>query len=156
AELTGVAEQAMRKTQQAEQDRDAKGKPYRDDPLFMYLWEAGYGTAAYRANNLVRYIDGMVANLVGYHKARPNFAVLNEIPLRLREHAERQAELAQKAQEELDALETAAIDAAGGQSIREAMQAAQARIDALDAQIVEAEDSRDEAAKALSELAEGR
>src|SRR5690606_23092213 len=56
----------------------------------------------------------------------------------------------------LDALETAAIDAAGGQSIREAMQAAQARIDALDAQIVEAEDSRDEAAKALSELAEGR
>src|SRR5690606_20692061 len=43
AELTGVAEQAMRKTQQAEQDRDAKGKPYRDDPLFMYLWEAGYG-----------------------------------------------------------------------------------------------------------------
>ena len=156
AELNSVADQAMRKTQQAEQDRDAKGKPYRDDPLFMYLWEAGYGTANYRANNLVRYFDGMVANLVGYHKARPNFAVLNEIPLRLREHAERQAELAQKAQEELDALETAAIDAAGGQSIREAMQAAQTRIDALDAEIVEAEDARDEAAKALSELAEGR
>ncbi|MFD2648395.1 hypothetical protein ACFSX5_11385 [Devosia albogilva] len=156
AELTSVADQAMRKTQQAEQDREAKGKPYRDDPLFMYLWEAGYGTPNYRAGNLVRYFDGMVANLVGYHKARPNFAVLNEIPLRLREHAERQAELAQKGQEELDQLETAAIDAAGGKAIREAMETSQARIDALDAQIVDAEDARDEAAKALSELAEGR
>jgi hypothetical protein len=156
AELASVADQAMRKTQQAEQDRDAKGKPYRDDPLFMYLWDAGYGTARYRANTLVRYLDGLVAGLVGFHKARPNFAILNDIPLRLREHAERQAELAQQAQSELDALETAAIDAAGGRTIREAMQAAQARIDALDAEIVEAEDHRDDATRAMSELAEGR
>ena len=135
-ELTEVAAQSMRKTEQAETDREQKGKPYRDDPLFMYLWEAGYGTASYRANNLVRYLDGLVANLIAFQKARPNFAMLNEIPLRLREHAERQIENAKAAEAELDALETAAIDGAGGRPIRDAMQVAQQKIDTLDAEIV--------------------
>ena len=55
--------------------------------------------------------------MVGYHKARPNFAMLNEIPLRLREHAERQEANAEAARRELAALENAAIDAAGGKPI---------------------------------------
>ena len=45
--LTELAEhrrRGMRKTEQAEADREQKGRPYRDDPLFMYLWERGYGT----------------------------------------------------------------------------------------------------------------
>ncbi|MDB5473570.1 MAG: hypothetical protein JWP99_873 [Devosia sp.] len=154
-ELAEIAAQSMRKTEQAEADQDAKGKPYRDDPLFMYLWKAGYGTASYRANNLVRYLDGLVASLVGFHKARPNFTMLNEIPLRLREHAERQIENAKAAEAELDAMEQEAIDTAGGKPIREAMEAAQARIDALDTQIVAAEDQRDEAAKALARFSQG-
>ncbi|WIJ24902.1 hypothetical protein [Devosia sp. RR2S18] len=154
-QLAEVAAQSMRKTEQAETDRDEKGRPYRDDGLFMYLWESGYGTANYRANNLVRYLDGLVANLVGFSKARPNFAMLNEIPLRLREHAERQIELARQAEQELDTLETAAIDASGGKPIREAMEQAQARIDALDAEIVAAEDRRDDAARHLATLSEG-
>ncbi|HEV7290734.1 MAG TPA: hypothetical protein VGN79_00310 [Devosia sp.] len=154
-QLAEVAAQSMRKTEQAENDRDEKGRPYRDDALFMYLWESGYGTSNYRANNLVRYLDGLVANLVGFSKARPNFAMLNEIPLRLREHAERQIELARQAEQELDTLETAAIDASGGKPIREAMEQAQARIDALDAEIVAAEDRRDDAARHLATLSEG-
>lgn len=154
-ELADVAAQSMRKTEQAEADREEKGKPYRDDPLFMYLWEAGYGTASYRANNLFRYLDSLVANLAGFQKARPNFAMLNEIPLRLREHAERQVESARQAEAEVNALGTAAIDAAGGKPIRAAMEASQARIDALDAQIVTTEDQRDEAAKALGLLSQG-
>ena len=155
SEVEAIAAQSMRKTEQAEADRETKGKPYRDDPLFMYLWEAGYGTASYRANNLIRYFDGMVARLVGFQKARPNFAMLNEIPLRLREHAERQIEIARAAQSELDALETTAIDAAGGKPIREAMVAAQAKIDALDAQIVATQDSREDATRKLSTLSQG-
>ncbi|UJW84829.1 hypothetical protein [Devosia sp. SL43] len=154
-ELADVAAQSMRKTEQAEADRDAKGKPYRDDPLFLYLWEAGYGTASYRANNLIRYLDGLVAGIVGFHKARPNFAMLNEIPLRLREHAERQIAIAKAAEAEVDALEAQAIDAAGGKPIRDAMSAAQQRIDALDAQMVAIEDKRDEATKTLSALSQG-
>lgn len=155
SELAAIAAQSMRKTEQAEADREEKGKPYRDDPLFMYLWEAGYGTASYRANNFTRYLDGLVANLVGFQKARPNFAMLNEIPLRLREHAERQIENAKAAEAELDALETAAIDNAGGKPMREAMEAAQQKIDALDAEIVATEDRRDDTAKTLTTLSQG-
>lgn len=155
SELAEVAAQSMRKTEQAEADRDEKGQPYRDDPLFMYLWEAGYGTSNYRANNLVRYLDGLVAGLIKFHKARPNFAMLNEIPLRLREHAERQIAIASVAETELDALETEAIDTAGGKPIREAMESAQQRIDALDAQIMAHEDQRDETAKTVAGLSQG-
>ncbi len=154
-ELAEIAAQSMRKTEQAEADQDAKGKPYRDDPLFMYLWESGYGTSSYRANNLVRYFDGLVARLVRFDKARPNFSMLNEIPLRLREHAERQIESAKAAEAEVDALEVQGIDNAGGKPIRQAMEAAQARIDAIDAEIMEIEDQRDEAAKTLVQLSQG-
>jgi len=154
-ELRQVASQAMKKTEQSEADRDEKGEPYRQDPLFSYLWERGYGTVNYRANNLVRYLDGLVAGLIGYAKARPNFAMLNEIPLRLREHAERQMANAEAAEAELETLETQAIDAAGGKPVREALEKAQQRIDAIDADIVAAEDRRDELAKSLSTLAEG-
>src|SRR5690606_16754243 len=82
ATLRHVAEESLRKTLQAETDREEKGRPYRDDPLFMYLWERRYGTGTYRANNLVTYLDGLVAGLVRYRDARPNFAMLNDIPLR--------------------------------------------------------------------------
>ena len=155
AELADVAAQSMRKTEQAEADQAAKGKPYRDDPLFMYLWESGYGTSSYRANNLVRYLDSLVAGVVGFDKARPNFTMLNEIPLRLREHAERQIEIAKAAEAEVDALEVQGIDNAGGKPIRDAMEQAQARIEALDREMVATEDQRDEATKALAELSQG-
>ncbi|MCW5721517.1 MAG: hypothetical protein KIS86_10270 [Devosia sp.] len=156
AELSEIAEQSLRKTELAETDREEKGKPYRDDPLFLYLWDAGYGTSGYRANNLVRYLDGLVAGLIGFHKARPNYAMLNEIPLRLREHAERQEENAQAAEAEVTALETAAVDAAGGKPLRADIAQIQSEIEAVDARIIACEDRRDEAARALQNLAEGR
>ncbi|PXA99868.1 hypothetical protein DMC47_01355, partial [Nostoc sp. 3335mG] len=153
--LAEVAEQSMEKTRLAEADREEKGRPYRDDPLFMYLWDAGYGTANYRANNLVRYFDGLVADLVGFAKARPNYAMLNEIPLRLREHAERQAEHARAAEAELTRLADAATDAAGGKPLRDAKARAEADVEAIDAAIVTAEDQRDAASERLGELTHG-
>lgn len=155
-ELDLVAEQSLRKTEQAETDREEKGRPYRDDPLFLYLWDAGYGTSRYKANNLVRLFDGMVANLVGYHKARPNYAMLNDIPLRLREHAEHQEARVQAAEAELAALEVAAVDTAGGKPMRDAIAVASSEIEKLDAEIIACEDQRDQAASALQALAEGR
>lgn len=156
AALSEIAEQSLRKTELAETDREQKGKPYRDDPLFIYLWDAGYGTSGYRANNLVRYLDGLVAGLIGFHKARPNYAMLNEIPLRLREHAERQEANAQAAEAELAALETAAVDAAGGKPLRAEIAIIQDEIEAVDKQILACEDQRDEAAQSLQGLADGR
>lgn len=153
--LDEVANQSMEKTRLAEQDREEKGKPYRDDPLFMYLWDSGYGTSAYKANNLVRYLDGLVAGLVGYLKARPNYAMLNDIPLRLGEHAERQEGNAQAAEAELEALANKEADAAGAKPLRDAKAKAEADLQAIDAAIVEAEDKRNEAGEVLRSLTSG-
>jgi hypothetical protein len=154
-ELAAIAAESVRKTTQAETDRDEKGKPYRDDPLFMYLWEGGYGTKTYRANNLVAWLDGHVARLVGFPEARPNFAMLNEIPMRLREHADRQQQNAKDATDAVAQLESEAIDAAGGKAAREALEKLSADVAALDDRIVALQDQRDDALKAQRELAQG-
>ena len=118
---------AMRKTEQAEADREEKGKPYRDDPLFMYLWERGYGTTNYRANNLVRYLDGLVARLVGFPQgaAQLRHAQRNSAAA-ARARRAAAARLPTRREAEVGALEDAAIDAAGGKPMREALDAAQA------------------------------
>ena len=82
--------------------------------------------------------------------------MLNEIPLRLREHADRQMEAAEAAEAELDALEAKAIDAAGGKTYRQTLSAAQQKIAALDTDIVALEDERDEKAVTYRHMAEGR
>ena len=154
-QLADIAAESLRKTTQAEADREQKGRPYRDDPLFMYLWNTGYGTRTYRAKNLVAWLDGIIANMIGFPEARPNFAMLNEIPLRLREHAERQHQNAQSASDELTALESEAIDRAGGKAAREAMDKVTADIAALDERVVQLQDQRDDALKGQRELAQG-
>ena len=153
--LAVVAAESLGKTEQAEADRETKGRPYRDDPLFMYLWERGYGTKNYRENNLVSYLDSLVARMVGFVEARANFAMLNEIPLRLREHAEHQQQLATAAAAALTELQKAALDAAGGKPVREALEAAEARIAAIDEETVKLEDRRDEQARQQRDLAQG-
>ncbi|RUT28768.1 hypothetical protein EMQ25_15365 [Arsenicitalea aurantiaca] len=154
-ELARIAAESFRKTETAEADREEKGRPYREDPLFIYLWERGYGTSAYKAGNLTRLLDGWVARLVRFERARPNYAMLNEIPLRLREHAERQQQRAEEAREACAALEAAAIDRAGGAPIRKAMAEAGAEITRIDAALIEREDERDAAAETHAELAKG-
>jgi hypothetical protein len=53
--------------------------------------------AEYRAKGLVRYLDRKVARLIEFDGASRNYAVLVELPVRLREHAERlRAELASR------------------------------------------------------------
>lgn len=155
-QLQAVAQRSLEKAQQAEADREEKGRPYREDPLFMYLWENGYGTRNYRASNLTRWLDGAVARLVGFAKARPNFALLNEIPLRLREHADRQVEAARQADDALDMLETRAIDAAGGAQTRNAISQAQEKVDKIDAEMLALEDERDKKAIDYRHKVEGR
>ncbi len=153
--LQAIAEESIKKTEQAEADQEKKGRPYRDDPLFMYLWEAGYGTQNYRANNLIRWLDGMVARFIRYREARPNFAMLNEIPLRLREHAEAQMARAKQAEDALDRMEQAAIEKAGGKPLADAIEKARQRLEELDRKMLEAENLRDQQAEKMRELAQG-
>src|SRR5262249_53558262 len=70
-----------------ETKRAQKQKPYEDDPLFMYLWNKKFGQSEDQSFYIVRYFDRMVATLTGYLGARANYAMLLEIPMRLREHA---------------------------------------------------------------------
>ncbi len=97
-----IAQAAEEKAKLAESDLDKKGEPYRDDALFMYLWKRGYGTSRYAAGGLTKYLDGKIAHLIGFEAARRGFHMLNEIPKRLREHAE---DVEQGAQAELEALQ---------------------------------------------------
>jgi len=154
-EAKSIAEHALKKTEVAEADREEKGKPYRDDPLFMYLWETGFGTNSYSANNLVRYFDKMVANMIRYHDAKPNFAILNEIPLRLREHAERLLEDADAEHAKLKKIEDKAFDAAGGKSFRLNSEKAEKEITTIDQAQVRLEDERDDLARKHLKLSDG-
>ncbi len=84
-----TARAAHEKAAQAEADREEKRRPYEADPLFMYLWRRRYGTRDYAASPLVRFFDRKVAHHIGYEAARVNYALLLELPERLREHAAR-------------------------------------------------------------------
>lgn len=126
------AGEAERKAGQAEADREVKRKPYEADPLFMYLWSRGYGTSAYRASGLTRWLDGKVAALVGYEAARPNYFMLNEIPVRLREHAARLAAEIDSASERLATVGRIALEKAGIGQLESALKTVEADIAASD------------------------
>lgn len=140
----------------AEKDREEKGAPYRTDPLFMYLFERGYNTNAYKANNITRMLDGWVARMVRYHDAKPNFVILNEIPMRLREHADYlQGEIDDERQK-LDRLEDAAFDKHGGKAARETADRSEEIIAAIDGRLIELEDQRDELVHRQRKFSEGK
>jgi hypothetical protein len=105
----------------------------------MYLWKRGYGTAGYAANPLARFFDKHVAKLCHYQDARPNYAMLLEIPARLREHATQRRAAADREFEALTAIERATAEADGIPALRQAVEAAERTIDAIDDRIQEAE-----------------
>ncbi len=107
ASLASMLEQAVAKAEQVARDETQKGLPYREDPLFMYLWRRQYGTPRYQATGIVRMVDAWVADLVRYTDVRANYAMLTEIPVRLRAHAEDLRQQTEAAKAQLDELEAA-------------------------------------------------
>jgi hypothetical protein len=112
-----IAENADRKASRAEADLAAKGKPYEDDPLFMYLWRKKHGQAEDTSSHFVRFFDRKVARLVGYSDARASYAMLKEIPLRLREHAKNKQADVETATGHAAEIERQALVADGVESI---------------------------------------
>ncbi len=147
-----VFEAADAKADRAEADRAAKGKPYEDDPLFMYLWSRGFGTSQYRSGFFVRFFDEKIARLIGFQGARANYAMLNEIPVRLRAHEERcRAELDAERQK-LEGIEKASLTAAGAGALEDQLNGAQValveadqRLKAADAALKALDADRDKA-----------
>lgn len=128
-EATRVAEAAEAKAAQAEADLDAKRTPYEADPLFTYLWSGGFGTPAYAAGWPVRRIDRWVARLVGFDGARTNYALLNEIPRRLREHAAQRRRQLAELEQRLEAFERRALEEAGITPLEAEVAGARAALD---------------------------
>ncbi len=140
------AEQAERKAMHAdekalrsEEEREHKGEAYRADPLFIYLWERHYGLPEYEAGGLIRWLDGKVARLIGYADVRVNYARLNEIPKRLREHAKHLKDLADAEFLKLRKLDEIALAADGIPELEERVAEEQRLLDKIDARIAQDE-----------------
>jgi len=136
-----IAKQAEAKTAQAEADRIEKGGPYEADSLFMYLWARHFGTSRYAAGPLARFFDRKVARLCDYHAARPNYAMLLEIPARLREHAQRVRNDADAAFAALEAMEAAAADGDGIPALRTAVEQKEQSLRSVDERIQREEET---------------
>ncbi|MEO0851545.1 MAG: hypothetical protein AAFY04_09075, partial [Pseudomonadota bacterium] len=52
-----IVDHAASKQQVAAKDRQEKGKPYENDPLFSYLWKRNFATKDYRAFPLFAMLD---------------------------------------------------------------------------------------------------
>jgi len=134
-----VARHAEEKTARAEEDRVKKGRPYEEDPLFIYLWKKGYGTSEYSANPVTRFLDKWVSSLCSYDEARPNYSMLLKIPKRLRQHAERLRTAAKWEFEVLTKMEEEAAEQGGVLAKRAALEEAEQLADKTDTEIQEIE-----------------
>ena len=142
-----IAMHAEEKAAQSEQEMDEKGQSYTDDALFMYLWGRHYGTPQYRAWTITRWMDNKVAHLIGFADARANFARLQEIPVRLREHADQKKSEAEAAFGVLRGLDEDARNKDGVVDLETARDTEQVDLEAIDARI-------DEAARRYEQLME--
>jgi hypothetical protein len=154
-EAERIARHADEKAGDSEREQDAKGAAYRDDPLFMYLWDRRYGMPGYAAGSIARWLDGRVARLIGYDDARLNYSRLLEIPKRLREHADAARQRADDLFAALRELDEAARDADGIPALEKERGAEQERLDETDARIAEAETAIDDLLEHQARFASG-
>jgi chromosome segregation ATPase len=131
-----IAAGADQKASLTEADLAAKRKPYEDDPLFMYLWNRKHGQPEDTSGFLVRFVDRKIARLVGYRDARANFAMLQEIPTRLREHADSKRNDVVAAKEDVTRLERQALVADGVEALEQRAAAAHAAMKAAEDAVV--------------------
>jgi len=130
-----VAGRAAEKASQSEADLASKGKPYQEDSIFMYLWQRRYMTPDYRANRIIRSLDNWVARLIDYRETRADYHMLNELPVRLREHADQAAEESKRQQQALLALEKQAAEKDGVGTLQSALDKAEAHLQQINDEI---------------------
>lgn len=153
-EAERIAAHATKKAALAHEDLAAKGKPYRDDPLFTYLWDRGWGTPQYRTGiGLTRMLDGWTARVAGFDAARRGYALLSELPARLDEHAARMNEAAGRA---LAALAEAEHRIAGLPAGDPALRAPRDALDMAEQALDSARAAATEAERARAGLAAGQ
>ena len=128
-----IAGEAEKKAQQSEAELGAKKKPYDGDALFAYLWARKFATREYAAGNIAHMMDRQVADFVGFQEARASYAMLIEIPVRLREHANRQRKASDDVKATIAGLERQAMVEAGIEPKERALAEARHKLAAADA-----------------------
>ncbi len=151
-----VQERAEQKLDLARADREEKGAPYDNDPLFSYLWDRQFRTPDYRAGPFIRFLDGWVGRLCGYDKAHLNYARLVELPDRLAEHVERVAVLEGEAVAALAEAEAASLKAGGADDLRTIAEAEREALGALDLKIEQSETAHLAKARAHQDALQAR
>jgi chromosome segregation ATPase len=139
-----VARRADEKASRSKADLERKGKPYQDDALFLYLWQRRYLTPDYRRRGIIRMLDDWVAKLIDFRKARADYHMLNELPRRLRQHADRTAQEAGNHRQLLLEMERHAAE-------KDGVPALQAALDEAEKQLQKANDAIEAAEKQYQE-----
>lgn len=138
-EARAMTGRAAEKLELARADREEKGRPYREDALFSYLWKRKFRSPEYKAPPLIRMLDGWVAGLCKYDQAFLNYQRLTELPERIAEHAAYMARLADEAEARLVEAEANAMAEAGTDALKAEAERIKAAIEACDAEIDAAE-----------------
>lgn len=151
---------AAEKAERSQKDRVDKGRAYEADPLFMYLWRRNYATGGYRPSGLLvrvtRWLDGMIAGHIGYHDARANYAVLNEIPVRLKAHVAALATDLQAKRRLVETRETDKIREIAGADVPRQLREARAAETQNQAAVEEVSAELSDLSEQLNKYAEGQ
>lgn len=154
-EASAIVARSEQKLELARDDRQKKGAPYDEDPLFSYLWRRGFRTTNYKGRGLIKMLDGWVARLIKFDRARLNYARLTELPERLAEHVDQVKSEQTDAQEKLETAEQKALIDGGAVELETAANNKRFDLEKIDAQIEQAEDAHMAAIAAHEEILRG-
>ncbi len=138
-EAVAVVSRVEQKLEVAQTEKVEKSKPYLSDPLFSYLWRRGFRSKDYKASPPIRFLDQWVGRLCKYDQAYLDYVHLTELPERLARHLERVEEKAETAKAALETYEHNAVEQAGGDALREAVDQLAQGLKSTDQQIEAAE-----------------
>ncbi len=113
---------AENKIEVATADYTEKAVDYENDKTFMYLWNKGYDTKDYEANNIVHILDNWVARVIDYGSNMANYRVLSTLPKQLEEHLKDLEKTYTKLKAELTDIETTALKKDGVDKLQTELQ----------------------------------
>lgn len=119
---------AERMAGSAQAEHDAKAGAYQADPIFMYLLSRDFGGSGYRGWPLLRTVDGWLAELCGFDRARREYRSLTELPGYLQQHAAQAREQVGQANAPVQAARDSAAALSGGGVLRSILKDAQSAL----------------------------
>ncbi|QDT00668.1 coiled-coil domain-containing protein [Adhaeretor mobilis] len=125
---------------EAKQESSEKLPAYEKSRLFKYLQERDYGTAAYKKEGLTRVLDGWVAKMIGFRRARRSYDFLRVTPELMAKEVQRRREHFNVLMEQVEAIEDRNSDEIGLTAVMREGQELGAKRDALTDAIAKQQD----------------